>query len=240
MTRRTRRSGFTLLELMLALGMVAMLTLTLYLGLTVTMRARESTYASVAPVRTALVAADLIRQDLESVLPCKQLLAGPFIGTPQSGADAVDFFCLGSDLGWHAGPVDQQQQAGAPAQAADVPWSDGPRHVVIYLDTQARPPSLVRSVTRNLLATTVPPPDEEILCRNVRSFTVQYFDGTDWLDSWDSTTVGDVLPQAVAMTFEAVIDDAKPGQQPVVYKVTRVFPLACATPASTSGGGGAQ
>jgi hypothetical protein len=122
----------------------------------------------------------------------------------------------------------------------DVPWSEGPRHVVLYLNTQTRPPSLVRSVTRNLLAPTVPPPDEEILCRNVRSFTVQYFDGTDWQDSWDSTTLGDILPQAVAMTFEALIDDAKPGQEPRVYKVSRVFPLACATPADASAGGAAQ
>ena len=238
MTMR-RRSAFTLLELILALGMVAMLALTLYLGLTVTVRARERALSSVAPVRTALVAADLIRQDLESVLPCKQLLAGPFIGTSQSGADVVDFFCLGSDVSWHATPDALKQQGSGIAPASvDVPWSEGPRHVVLYLNTDTQPPSLVRSVTRNLLAPTVPPPDEEILCRNVRSFTVRYFDGTDWQDSWDSTTVGDILPQAVELTFEAVIDDAKPGQQPVVYKVTRAFPLACAVPADSSTTGG--
>jgi prepilin-type N-terminal cleavage/methylation domain-containing protein len=233
MRNTPRRSGFTLLELILALGMVAMLSLALYMGLTVTVRARERAISSVAPVRTALLAADLIRQDLESVLPCKQLLAGPFIGTSQSGADVVDFFCLGSDVAWHAAPVPQQGLA--PVQAVDVPWSEGPRHVVLYLNTDTQPPSLVRSVTRNLLAPTQPPPDEEILVRNVRTFTVRYFDGFDWQDSWDSTTLGDILPQAVMMTFEAVIDDAKPGQPPVVYKVTRIFPLACATPATAGG-----
>jgi type II secretory pathway pseudopilin PulG len=236
-TRHRRSGGFTLLELILALGMVAMLTLTLYMGLTVTIRAKERAFAAVAPVRTALLAADLVRQDLESVLPCKQLLAGPFIGTSQNDADVLDFYCLGSDVGWHAAPV--AQQGLTPLQGGDVPWSEGPRHVVLYLNTDTQPPSLVRSVTRNLLAPTVPPPDEEILCRNVRSFKVRYFDGTDWQDSWDSTTLGDILPQAVEMTFEAVIDDApKPGQQPVVYKVTRVFPLACATPADSTSGSG--
>jgi prepilin-type N-terminal cleavage/methylation domain-containing protein len=233
--RRRRQSGFTLLELILALGMVAMLTLTLYMGLTVTVRAKERAFAAVAPVRTALLAADLVRQDLESVLPCKQLLAGPFIGTSQNGADILDFYCLGSDVGWHAAPV--AEQGLTPAQGGDVPWSEGPRHVVLYLDTSSQPPSLVRSVTRNLLAPTVPPPDDEVLCRNVRSFTVRYYDGTDWQDSWDSTTLGDILPQAVELTFEAVIDDQpKPGQQPVVYKVTRVFPLACATPPTADTG----
>jgi prepilin-type N-terminal cleavage/methylation domain-containing protein len=236
---RRRSGGFTLLELILALGMVAMLSLALYMGLTVTVRARERAMSSVAPVRTALLAADLIRQDLESVLPCKQLLAGPFIGTSQIGADVVDFYCLGSDVAWHASPdaLQQQQQpgfGGAASAAVDVPWSEGPRHVVLYLNTDVQPPALVRSVTRNLLAPTQPQPDEEILVRNVKSFTVRYFDGFDWQDSgWDSTTLGDILPQAVELTFEAVIDDTK--QPPVVYKVTRVFPLACATPPTAGG-----
>jgi prepilin-type N-terminal cleavage/methylation domain-containing protein len=235
MMQGARRAGFTLLELILALSMVAILSLTLYAALTVTVRAKERAFATVAPVRTSLLAADIIRQDLESVLPCKQLLAGPFVGQSLSGADVLDFYCLGSDVGWHAAPTQQQQQGiGAAPDVVDVPWSEGPRHVVLGLRTDLQPPSLVRSVTRNLLAPTTPVPEDEILCRNVKSFTLRYFDGTDWQDSWDSTTLGDVLPLAVEMTMVAVIDEAKPGQPEVTYKVTRVFPLACAQPATDS------
>ena len=249
---RTNRAhpGFTLLELILALAMVSVLTLTLYAALTVTVRAKERAYAAVAPVRTTMLAADIIRQDLESVLPCKQLLAGPFIGTSQGGADVLDFFCLGSDVGWHAPPTDQQiqqQQGGggigrgmnlglSPVQ--DAPWSDGPRHVVLQLRTDLQPPSLVRSVTRNLLAPTEPTPEDEILVRNVKSFTLRYFDGSVWQDNWDSTTLGDILPVAVEMTLETVMDDEKPGQPATTYKVTKVFPLACAQPATDTTGGG--
>ena len=246
MKHRRSNSGFTLLELILALSMVAMLSLTLYAALTVTVRAKERAYAAVAPVRTTMLAADIVRQDLESVLPCKQLLAGPFIGTSQGGADVLDFYCLGSDVGWHAPPTDQQQQGGGMGQglglglapATDAPWSDGPRHVVLQLRTDLQPPSLVRSVTRNLLAPTTPTPEDEILCRNVKSFTLRYFDGSVWQDNWDSTTLGDVLPVAVEMTLEAVMDDEKPGQPAKIYKVTRVFPLACAQPATDTTGGG--
>jgi prepilin-type N-terminal cleavage/methylation domain-containing protein len=248
MKHRRSNSGFTLLELILALSMVAMLSLTLYAALTVTVRAKERAYAAVAPVRTTMLAADIVRQDLESVLPCKQLLAGPFIGTSQGGADVLDFYCLGSDVGWHAPPTDQQQQGGGMGQGqglglglapvTDAPWSDGPRHVVLQLRTDLQPPSLVRSVTRNLLAPTEPTPEDEILCRNVKSFTLRYFDGSVWQDNWDSTTLGDVLPVAVEMTLEAVMDDEKPGQPAKIYKVTRVFPLACAQPATDTTGGG--
>jgi prepilin-type N-terminal cleavage/methylation domain-containing protein len=250
MSRKSASPGFTLLELILALAMVSVLTLTLYAALMVTVRAKERAYAAVAPVRTTLLAADIIRQDLESVLPCKQLLAGPFIGTSQGGADVLDFYCLGSDVGWHAPPTDQpaQQQGGnggmgqglglGLAPATDAPWSDGPRHVVLQLRTDLQPPSLVRSVTRNLLAPTAPTPEDEILCRNVKSFTLRYFDGAVWQDSWDSTTLGDILPVAVEMTLETVMDDEKPGQPATTYKVTRVFPLACAQPATDTTGGG--
>ena len=252
MNRTRARSGFTLLELILALSMVAMLALTLYAALMVTVRAKERAFAAVAPVRTTLLAADIVRQDLESVLPCKQLLAGPFIGTSQGGADVLDFYCLGSDVGWHAPPTEQEQpqqgRGGGMGQGqglglglapvTDAPWSDGPRHVVLQLRTDLQPPSLVRSVTRNLLAPTQPTPEDEILCRNVKSFTLRYYDGSVWQDNWDSTTQGDVLPVAVEMTLEAVMDDAKPGKPATTYKVMRVFPLACAQPAADSTGGG--
>ncbi len=233
---RRRCGGFTLLELILALSMVAMLSLTLYMALTVTIRSKERAFAAVTPVRTALLAADLVRQDLEAVLPCNQMFSGAFVGTSQSGADILDFYCLGNDAGWHQTPVVEQGQRGGAAatDSADVPWSEGPRHVVLTLRTDIQPPSLVRSVTRNLLAPTVPPPDDEILCRNVKSLTLEYLDATGWLAQWDSTAVGDVLPSAVRMTMEVIIDDPKPGQPAQVYKVVRVFPLACAKPADNS------
>jgi type II secretion system protein J len=236
-----RRRAFTLLELLLALGMVAMISLTLYMSLNIAVRARERTASNVMPVRTALLAADIIRQDFESVLPPTSstalALTGPFVGVSQGGADSVDFYCVGSDAGWHS-PQDQKQGLGSSTQQQqDDPFAEGPRHVVIALRTDVQPPTLVRSVTRNLLAPTLPQPEDEILVRNVKSFTVRYFDGTTWQDQWDSTTLGDILPPAVEMTIETYIDDPKPGQPPSLYRVTRVFPLACAKPADDTTGG---
>jgi len=84
-----------------------------------------------------------------------------------------------------------------------------------------------------------PDPEDEILARNVKSLTMRYFDGTDWQDEWDSTTLGNVLPYAVEMTIEAYVDAARPGDAPSIYKVTRVFPMACAKPATDTSGAGA-
>jgi hypothetical protein len=81
--------------------------------------------------------------------------------------------------------------------------------------------------------------DEEVLCRNVRAFSLRYFDGYTWQESWDSTTLDNALPLAVAMTLE-LDDPANPapaGMKVPGRAVTRVFPLACAKLTDLTGGG---
>ena len=65
--RRSR--GFSLLELLLAMSMVAMLALAMYQAMRVTTVARRSAFAAVDSTRAGVVAADLVRQDFESIPP---------------------------------------------------------------------------------------------------------------------------------------------------------------------------
>jgi len=55
---------------------------------------------------------------------------------------------------------------------------------------------LVRLVTGNLMPAqgNTPPPDEEVLCRGCGGLTVKYYDGTEWLDDWDSTAKREHAP----------------------------------------------
>ena len=52
----------------------------------------------------------------------------------------------------------------------------------------------VKVITSQDITNLMPPdlPDDayQVLAPEVRSFTFSYFDGTDWQDSWDSTTLG--------------------------------------------------
>jgi prepilin-type N-terminal cleavage/methylation domain-containing protein len=223
---RRRRGGFTLLELCLAMAMMAMLALTLYMAMTIALRARDSAGANVAPVRAATAAAELVRQDLESVLPPTGTLAGPFEGysnggLPNGRSDGITFYCVERDVA-----------------LGDAPLAEGIRRVDLMVRTDVTPPILVRDVSRNLLAQADVPPDEEILCRNVRSFGLRYFDGVTWQEEWDSTTMGDVLPMAVEMTLDVDVPPLKAGGQPTPYRVIRVIPLACAKPSDVTGMGG--
>jgi type II secretion system protein J len=221
--------GFTLLEIVIAMSIAAMLLGTLYTGMYVANRARRSATAAVDPARAASVAAEMMTQDLQGVLPPTGTLRGQFLGTRQQGpsgnADSVEFYCMGQD------PVDPGGEA---------PLSEGIRKVVLVLRTDVTPPTLVRQVTRNLLAPSTVQPEEEVICRNVRSFTVQYFDGFSWLSDWDSTMTDNVLPAAVAIRLE-MENPAAAGPDAPPLVISRVIPLACARPLTepvTPGGAG--
>jgi general secretion pathway protein J len=227
--------GFTLLELLLAMSMAAMLALSLYTAMRVTLKSRDSANAAVDPVRTASIAMDMIQQDFESVPPpppsdaSTNVLGGPFYATHQPAGrgdnDTIEFYSLGAD------PV-----VGDPTEAS--PLAEGVRKIEFYVSTDTPSPTLVRRVTRNLLPASEATYDEEILCRDVRSFSLRYYDGTAWQEDWDSSTLDDSLPNAVAITLElGNVSADKPSQ-----RITRVVPLACAKPltsGSTTVTGGA-
>ena len=183
--RRRVRSGFTLIELTLSLAMVAMLALSMYTALSVAQQARRNGTAAMEQMRAITIAADVLRHDFESVLPPTGQFAGPFVGIRQAGAsgsggdaDQIEFFSVGEDE-----PI-----------RVDNPMAEGIRKIQLLVRTDVQPPALVRRVIKNLRPTVEPLAEEEIICRDVRSFSVKYFDGLAWQESWDSTTLGDVLP----------------------------------------------
>jgi prepilin-type N-terminal cleavage/methylation domain-containing protein len=228
-----RQPGFTLLELILAMAMVAMLAASLYASLRMAFKARDTATRVIGPVRAVNVAMDMIGQDLENALPPNGILAGPFLGQPAGSADnptqfdTLEFFCIGEGPN-HPGPTG---------------WG-GIRKIDLGVTEAAdgTPNVLVRHVTDNLLAQIVPEPAEEIICRGVKSFTLRYYDLTmGWQDLWDSTQMGDVLPVAVEVTMEVQWPPAKPGEalsQEPGYKMTRIYWLPCHKEADTSGGTG--
>jgi hypothetical protein len=57
-------------------------------------------------------------------------------------------------------------------------------------------------VTTNLLSPKSADPDEQVLCRNVTSLNLRYFDGDRWLTEWDSTADANSLPKAVEIEIE--------------------------------------
>jgi type II secretion system protein J len=226
-SRPRHQRGFTLIELILALVICAMLATTMYTAMAVTQRARRSATDAVNRTRAISIAAEMLRRDLESVPPPTGQLAGPFVGIRQAGAsgtggdaDQMEFFTIGADE-----PV-----------RPDYPLAEGIRKIQIMVRSDTgTAPVLVRRVTRNLLPSVEPTVEEEVICRDVRSFAVKYYDGTTWQEYWDSTTLGDVLPMAVAITLE-VNDPSAVRPEDSLRRVTRVFTLSCGKPADPLAG----
>ena len=226
--RRGRARGFTLLELVIAMGMIAILALSLYASMRVAFRAKSSADAAVADVRTIEVAMEFVRADLLNVLPARDpdattfTLAAAFLGTNRQGgggeADHVEFYTTA-------------ETGSRPADVRDGVQVEGDiKRVELTVETPASGngrPALVRRITRNLLTQMVPEPEVEVLCRGVASFGVRYFDGTDWQDEWDSTQRQHMLPRAVEVTLVLEPTDGRPIAQARHH--VRVFPLACAT-----------
>jgi hypothetical protein len=218
----------------------------LYSGLRIGFRARNSAESAVEPVRTAELATSLLRADFESALPPTGTLSGPFVGQDSAGngglpADTVAFYTLGNPTDPFAVPpaagagANMNAAGGSAGTAFGGAFSAGgtpsgeARMVEIALvpDPATGEQLLVRGVTTNLLAQVAEEPSKEVLCRGVRSLNLRYFDGLAWQETWDSTQMDDVIPSAVELTIE--LERTNSNGQVRVIRFPRVFLLSCST-----------
>lgn len=220
------RPGFTLLELLIAISITAVISVSLYASLRTAFKARETAQRSVEPARTAELAFDFLRSDIESAVVPNGTLRGPFVGTdlPSNGGgdgDYLEFYTLGNSQ----------------ADSARLGVAGEVRRVELQVAADAnngRDQVLLRRVYGNLLATVEPLPYDEIICRGLVGMNLRYFDGYSWLDSWDSTQNENAIPSAVEVTLEF----RQPGNlqtQGGVIRYQRVFLLSTSTVSATSG-----
>jgi len=217
------RGGFTLLELIVALAMVAILATGLYASLRIAFRAQSSTERALEPSRTAELALGFISADLRNALPPGGVLAGSFIGTNGTGdqgqdADDVTFY--------GAGDAPEHVSGNGEIKSLEL---------TVVTPDGGGAPQLVRRVTSNLLSQIVVDPDEQVICRDVAGFNLRYFDGTQWLDDWDSSQQENAIPAAVEVTLELNRPGAEDGQTPRTLRYVRVIRLSCSTASSDTG-----
>ena len=171
-----RRRAFTLLEMLAATAIAAVLAGSLYATLHIAFRARRSATSAVEEVRKVELALELLRADVQAAVVPSGVLAGPFLGEKRT--DAFGRAC--DSLLLHGTAPGSEPAEGT-----------GDVRMIEVVCEQAEDGTglvLVRRVTTNLLAPTAREPRQEVLCRGVYAFELRYFYGTDWQDNWDSTT----------------------------------------------------
>jgi hypothetical protein len=175
---------------LLALSISAIVLITISMAFVGALRLRDRTEANLEQSIPAEHALDLIRRDLKNAVAPGFMLAGPLqSGAFQGGADVND----GIQLYTTTGLITPNQ-----------PWAEIQK--ISYglqssSDSTSGGKDLIRAVTRNLLATGPEDEDDQFVMSGVQSLTFSYFDGAQWLDTWDDTTQTN-LPFAVRVNLQ--------------------------------------
>lgn len=229
-----RQAAFTLLEVLVAVSIFAVVLLAMHSVFYGALRLRNKAVASfdqMAPLEHAL---SVLRRDLANVVPPGGTLFGSFqslptLGTPtntssaQLSPGAWATFNAASLKGRIVSPTFHTAVGILSDQA---PWAQVQR-VLYYLaeptNTAAVGKDLIRSVTRNLLPPLVEePPEDQWLLGGVEDVVFWFFDGTSWWETWDSTQQPAQLPQAIKVELYLAAD---PAQRVVRAPITLVVPI---------------
>jgi type II secretory pathway component PulJ len=171
----------------------------------------------------------LVRRDLSGLMLPNGILSGQFQDTPtnsltQEFADAR----ISPDLYTTSGEVDGWS-----------PFSEA--QIVAYFLAPATDGSntknLVRAVTRNLLPVQTPNTDEQTLITGVTDASFDFYDGTEWTDTWDST-VTSTLPMAIRFSLSLANRDSSQTVPQPIELVVPIFVSTTTSQAQATGGAG--
>lgn len=221
--RRLNR-GFTLLELLIATVVAAFVLLVIngtYFG---ALRLHNSTQAKIDQDLVLDRTLGLIQSDLTGLMvpgsptavPPIGTFSGQFQDTPTDSPTqeftatriSPDFYTTSGEItGWS--PFSEVQVVAyflAPA-------TDG-----------SNTKNLVRAVTRNLLPVTTPTTDEQTLITGIATAEFDYYDGTQWNTTWDSTATS-TLPVAIRFSLSM----AQAGPVSAAVPIQLVVPVLVGT-----------
>lgn len=209
--------AFTMLELLVAMALMVVIASCLYTALYTGFRAKRSALSAVEPTSLAINAIELIKQDTYGVLPPGGVLTGAFLGTNSRGINGVD----ADSLEFYTTHIYSEN---------DYPVGGlGKIELVLSEDTDYNRNNyqLVRKITTNLLSPRAIEPEEQVLCRNVTSLNLRYFDGDNWLDEWDSTADANSLPLAMEIDIQVIYNISSTGKESQIRRLTQSFAIPC-------------
>ena len=200
-----RPLGFTLIEMILAVGVAALVLTIIGSVFFAALHLREVTQAAVDVATPVDQALGVMRRDLQcAVTPTNgttKILSGDFrVGTLTSPGISQ--------------PVAIEMFTATGALSDNAPWGDIQK--VTYelkdpADRNAPGKDLYRSVTRNVMGTTMPDVQDQWLLGGVQSLEFSCFDGSQWFNTWDTTGITSLntnLPVAVRVAIQLAGNNA--------------------------------
>jgi prepilin-type N-terminal cleavage/methylation domain-containing protein len=216
--------AFTLLELLVAMTLMVVTASCLYTALYTGFRAKRSAQLAVEPTSLAINAIELIKQDTYGVLPLGGTLAGSFLGTNSRDTEGKDI----DSLEFYTTHIyaDDDQLVGGLGKIELLLEEDDDEDISVDREGYR----LIRKVTTNLLSPKTVESEEQVLCRDVQSLNLRYYDEEDgWMDEWDSTADANSLPLAMEIDIEVLHNgtSANHSKEPQTRRLTQSFAIPC-------------
>jgi len=211
-----RAGGFTLLEVLLAVVIFAIVLVAIHGVFYGAIRLRNKTTDALEEAVPLQHAVAIIKRDLASIVAPGGTLSGQLQTTP-----VANTLTPSATTGQQVSP-DFYTATGAINDAT--PWGDIQK-VTYYLaepTNNAAGKDLLRSVSRNLLPVLTEQPEQQWLMSGVQDVTFLFYDGTEWVNSWDSTTQETPLPQAIKVQIQLVTGQTQPVQNSPIEIVVPV------------------
>jgi prepilin-type N-terminal cleavage/methylation domain-containing protein len=249
------RHGFTLFEMLIALAIVVILVGVMSSTINIAFKQKLAAERAIEAVRDIQAVGDLMVDELGNAAPptpATQPTVGGMaveMGGIEADSTEVGLGSLGAGNGTAGGLGAITTGYGVMMYGAFVgdsqsisffttgpepraPLQHDARWVQYSLDkADDGADAVIRLVDTNLLADEADPnPAREVLIKNVRNVAFRYWDGTQWLDAWDSTVNSDTLPYAVSI--ELTLDPLEEnGPERVIKRFASIW---CAAPAAIS------
>jgi hypothetical protein len=202
----------------------------LYSSMHIAFKTKQNTLASLEPYQAITPIFEIIRKDLTSAMNPDGILAGLFVGEDVAfsnlqDADTLSFYSTAY----------QPKENEIASNVILVQYG-------LETDYERDQIVLKRFTTKNILTPTLVEPDEEVIGRDIAGFDIQYYDGTSWLDAWDSSEQNSTLPWGVRITI-AILDENRSrfSQNDDPYRYfSRIFMLPFANQEVQAGDGTQQ
>lgn len=226
--RRVGEGAFTLLELLLATAIAAIVLLVINATFFAALRLHNTTHEKIDTDLVLQRTLGIVRKDLAGIM----LPANPQATTSKLSGQLVSDSLSTNDLDGTSQRITPDIYTNSGKVDGWTPFAEV-QMVSYYLSPAADGgpnKDLVRVVTRNLLPATDPTTDDQTLLTGVVSAAISYFDGQDWLDTWD-TTATSTLPTAIKFSLVIAPRDNS-GARLDPNPVELLVPVIVSTPTS--------
>ncbi len=200
--------GFTLIEMILAIGVAAIVLIAVNAALFTALHLRNAATDMVDAATPVDSTVNFLKRDLQGCVTPTNGTAKILSGSFRAG-NAINSVGVSE-------PVAVEMFTTTGALGSSQPWGEIQR--VTYelknpTDGSARGKDLYRGVLRNLLAVSPPLVEEQFMLGGVESVKFSCYDGAQWQETWDTTSLSTLntnLPLAVKVDIQMIGANLQP------------------------------